>query len=208
MIVYDKFYKISGMSKRALEILKYNNVNDFLSVHNDLDEIAMNYQKDENSSFMQSLLNRAPEGINLSLKAKDGQILSVKAVPNEILMTNKDKIYELELTLNEGISKALANDTAKGQPILRMPLLWSNGMQRSGAKEQAVLDDKWFEQTREFLNLNSVDFASYLALLAKGVQSYLIALQNAIVARDKLSIKKDRHDTKRARDKSTSERPC
>ena len=58
MILYGENFKICGIQESALKILGYDDADEFLMMHQDLDEVAVGYQiSNPKSTFIQDILN-------------------------------------------------------------------------------------------------------------------------------------------------------
>ncbi|MBR8465572.1 hypothetical protein KDE13_04250 [Campylobacter sp. faydin G-140] len=182
MIVYDNNCKIVGMSDKVLEILEFQNVDEFLNTHNDIDEMQENFIKNSNAlPLVRDILNCAGKSRILNLNTKNGNSLSVLAKAETINLPQKKEAFKLEILVqNSPIDRNFLN--------LRLPLLQNLNNQSSQEMRVSSLNDQWFKQTCKFLNLSQDDFLSYLTLLVKNINQNMPSLQNAVIAQDELKI--------------------
>lgn len=188
MILYGENFKICGIQESALKILGYDDADEFLMMHQDLDEVAVGYQKSNpKSTFIQDILNSPKRSKNLALKTKSGEIIEALANASELNLLNNAKIYRLELLPQE---ESEASDLNEQAPIARLPMLKNFAALAAGKKDGATLDEEWFSKTAALLNLPEKHFAAYLNILIKAIKERAIALENAASAQDRLIIKK------------------
>ncbi|MDL0089061.1 hypothetical protein [Campylobacter gastrosuis] len=192
MIVYNDQFKLIGMGKKALEILGYESLDDFLSLHNDLDDIIQGTKKDEKVKFLQTILSSTNNLKKLFLKTKTGHVATAIAKAHPIYLEGFKKMYELELIHeNTSFSEDEAKNPNENSIELRLPLLLSTQKKEiAQTYKPTFIDEKWLETTRNFLHLEKDEFVGYLKLYIQNVRKNDIAIQSAMMAYNTLGIKK------------------
>lgn len=186
MIIYDKTYKLSAIGDAALRILGFSSAVEFLGAHRDLGELVPGF---EGQSLIETVLNSPNSSATLNLMTKNKQLISVVANAQTINFIDGQKMYELSI-LPQNATIELDEDSQSSCALTRLPMIQAMGTQTNKVRRQNLLDEKWFEASCRFLNLNYVEFLSYLQALLNGMNRQAGLLQNAIIAQDKLALKK------------------
>lgn len=192
MIVYNENYQLIGMEKRALEILGYDDLDDFLSKYKDIDDIAdKNYKKNDPYNFLQGILKSKNGTKKIRIHTKNNDLIAVTFKAQTIFLERFKKLYKLDMIV-ENIDNGENSKNQNQNADLRLPMLQrtKNVELVTHSSKTTLIDERWLESTRSFLHLEKDEFIGYLKIFIQNVRKNDISIQSAVMTYNSLGIKK------------------
>lgn len=175
------------MGQRALQILGFSSIDEFMSKAGSLDNMAYRHLKDADSlSIFESILKSSKKQKVITIRRNDGRIISLMAKAYEIFIQGSEHAYELDISIAD---ENAPKNSVLLYPVLRLPKL-SAANKAGPNKKTEKIDKEWLEKVQFLLDVSKEEMISYLNSFTQNALKAEISLQNAVLLNDKVTIDK------------------
>ncbi len=181
-----------SMGKHALDLLGYEDINDFLSFNTVFSNSVVGYEKSGDSELLQALIQAGKLGKKLELINKNKEKIQATLIATNLTHESNKSIYGIEIKTSESVDD---NDVESLRPKLRLPILMNSDILISQSKLNKTnltfnFNEEWISQNATILGLDKKEYIDYLIKFTKNVDKYIIPFQNSIITQDVLNVKK------------------
>ncbi|MGG7048764.1 MULTISPECIES: hypothetical protein [unclassified Campylobacter] len=190
MIIYDENFNILGMGEKALDFLEFSSLTEFLENHKDVGEFVVGY--DNKQSIIKHILTLSSHSKKVHIRSRSGKLLVIILKVNEISHKQANKLYELDLRLEDRIfDDEISTKDGATLSILRLPMIFSESKNKQNLKQKNIaINLEWLEQANLKLVLTRDEFLQYLKIFVQSANKIDIMLQNLITIHNYSTVRK------------------